>query len=127
MTTRSRYAKRREEKRRGEEKRGERQSQGPRYNVSSCARDCMGAAYIYILYVYICTHAADVSLFLSSSFFLVSSLTTDRTENIGTPYVFPETRFIEAITSVVLRENKNKPVNNATSVQLFPLSPCMYI
>lgn len=84
----------------------ERQSQGPRYNVSSCARDCMS-----VIYRYIRVHTPDCrfSLYFSpllSFVFDISSRTTDRTENIETPYVFPETQFIEAIMSAIRVKTK---------------------
>jgi len=79
----------------------ERRSQGLRYNVSSCAYDRISTC--------ICIHANAVSLFVSLSLSLRHVLAyydTDHAENIGTPYAFPETRFIEAITPTIRAKTK---------------------
>lgn len=86
-------------------RRGETESQGPRYNVSRYARDRVGER------TYARTPSWPSSLSLSHTlclfFIFVPLRTTDRAENIGTPYVFPETRgFIEAIMPAIRAKTK---------------------
>lgn len=95
----------------------ERQSQGPRYNISQYAWECVGAhmytpswpsfLFLSLLSLSLSLKHIHTRIFTHSLIFGVSLRTTDRAENIGTPYVFPETRgFIEAIMPTIRAKTK---------------------
>lgn len=107
-------------------RRGETESQGPRYNVSRYAWDRVGAC-IYARALQARRRPLSLSLFL---IFGVSLRTTDRAENIGTPYMFPETpKVYRSDNAGDSRENKNKPVNNMIPMRIssFPVYIHLYV
>lgn len=106
----------------------ETESQGPRYNVSRYAWDRVGACiYARALQARRRPLSLSLSLFL---IFGVSLRTTDRAENIGTPYMFPETpKVYRSDNAGDSRENKNKPVNNMIPMRIssFPVYIHLYV